>query len=444
MPALISSPAASLAGTITAPGDKSISHRALMLGGLAVGTTRVHGLLEGEDVLCTAQAMRAYGARVARGDDGVWQIDGVGVGGLAEPEDVIDLGNSGTGARLLIGIAASHPVTSIFTGDASLRRRPMRRVTEPLRRIGAGFVGREGDRLPIAVTGAASPMPIEYRTPMASAQVKSAVLLAGLNTPGETAVIEAAPTRDHSEHLLRHFGARVAVTEMPDGARRIAVTGQPELTPAEVWVPGDPSSAAFPIVAALLTPGADITIQNVGINPLRAGLLTTLQEMGGDIELTNRRERQFEPVADIRVKGSELRAIAVPPERAPAMIDEYPVLAVAAAAARGKTELRGLAELRVKESDRIAAMATGLAALGVPLQELEDGLIIEGSGGRPPSGNQQVTVATEMDHRIAMSFLVYGMAARTPVGIDDAGMIDTSFPGFVGLMNRLGADIAAP
>lgn len=444
MPALISSPAASFAGTITVPGDKSISHRALMLGGLTVGTTRVHGLLEGEDVLCTGEAMRAYGARVTRGDDGVWRIDGVGIGGLAEPEDVIDLGNSGTGARLLIGIAASHPVTSIFTGDASLRRRPMRRVTEPLRQIGAGFVGREGDRLPIAVTGAASPLPIEYRTPMASAQVKSAVLLAGLNTPGETAVIEATPTRDHSEHLLRHFGARVEVTEMPDGARRIALSGQPELTPAEVRVPGDPSSAAFPIVAALLTPGADVTIQNVGINPLRAGLLTTLQEMGGDIELTNRREQQFEPVADIRVKGSALSGIAVPTARAASMIDEYPVLAVAAAAAAGKTELRGLAELRVKESDRIAAMAAGLSALGVPLQELEDGLIIEGSGGRPPSGNQQVTVATEMDHRIAMSFLVYGMAARTAVSIDDAGMIDTSFPGFVGLMNRLGADIAAP
>ena len=444
MPALISSPASSFAGTITVPGDKSISHRALMLGGLTVGTTRVHGLLEGEDVLCTAQAMRAYGARVARGNDGVWRIDGVGVGGLAEPEDVIDLGNSGTGARLLIGIAASHPVTSIFTGDASLRRRPMRRVTDPLRRFGAGFVGRDGDRLPIAVTGATSPMPIEYRTPMASAQVKSAVLLAGLNAPGETAVIEATPTRDHSEHLLRHFGARVAVTEMPDGARRIALSGQPELTPAEVRVPGDPSSAAFPIVAALLTPGADVTIQNVGINPLRAGLLTTLQDMGGDIELTNRRERQFEPVADIRVKGSALCGIAVPPARAPAMIDEYPVLAVAAAAARGKTELRGLAELRVKESDRISAMASGLSALGVPLQELDDGLIIEGGGGRPPAGDQQVTVATEMDHRIAMSFLVYGMAARTAVGIDDAGMIDTSFPGFVGLMNRLGADIAAP
>ncbi len=444
MPALISSPASSFAGTITVPGDKSISHRALMLGGLTVGTTRVHGLLEGEDVLCTAQAMRAYGARIVRGDDDVWQIDGVGVGGLAEPEDVIDLGNSGTGARLLIGLAASHPVTSIFTGDASLRRRPMRRVTEPLRQIGAGFVGRDGDRLPIAVTGAASPMPIEYRTPMASAQVKSAVLLAGLNAPGETAVIEATPTRDHSEHLLRHFGAQVAVTEMPDGARRIAVTGQPELTPAEVRVPGDPSSAAFPIVAALLTPGADITIRNVGINPLRAGLLTTLQEMGGDIELTNRREQQFEPVADIRVKGSELSAIAVPPERAASMIDEYPVLAVAAAAAAGKTELRGLAELRVKESDRIAAVATGLSALGVPLQELEDGLIIEGSGSRPPSGNQQVTVATEMDHRIAMSFLVYGMAARTSVGIDDAGVIDTSFPGFVGLMNMLGARISTP
>lgn len=426
-----------LAGRLRVPGDKSISHRALILGGLAVGRTRVKGLLEGEDVLRTAAAMRAYGAAVERDGDGTWAIDGAGLGGLAEPPDVLDLGNSGTSARLLLGVAAAHPVTTFMTGDASLRRRPMARAAEPLMRMGARIVAREGCRLPLAVTGAASPLPFEYRLPVPSAQVKSAVLLAGLNAPGETTVIEPAPTRDHTERMLRHFGGLVEVTDRDDG-RRITVQGQPELRGADLAVPGDPSSAAFPAVAALIVPGSELLIEGVGVNPLRAGLFETLREMGAAIELRNRRIDGGEPIADLAVAASRLSGVEVPAARAPSMIDEYPILAVAAAFAEGRTVMRGLAELRVKESDRLAAIAEGLARCGVAVAVDGDTLTVEGKG-RPPKGG--ATIATRLDHRIAMSFLVLGLGAQAPVGIDDASPIDTSFPGFAALMQGLGAQL---
>jgi 3-phosphoshikimate 1-carboxyvinyltransferase len=426
-----------LAGRLRVPGDKSISHRALILGGLAVGRTRVKGLLEGEDVLRTAAAMRAYGAAVERDGDGTWAIDGAGLGGLAEPPDVLDLGNSGTSARLLLGVAAAHPVTTFMTGDASLRRRPMARAAEPLMRMGARIVAREGCRLPLAVTGAASPLPFEYRLPVPSAQVKSAVLLAGLNAPGETTVIEPAPTRDHTERMLRHFGGLVEVTDRDDG-RRITVQGQPELRGADLAVPGDPSSAAFPAVAALIVPGSELLIEGVGVNPLRAGLFETLREMGAAIELRNRRVDGGEPIADLAVAASRLSGVEVPAARAPSMIDEYPILAVAAAFAQGRTVMRGLAELRVKESDRLAAIAEGLARCGVAVAVDGDTLTVEGKG-RPPKGG--AVLATRLDHRIAMSFLVLGLGAQAPVGIDDASPIDTSFPGFAALMQGLGAQL---
>jgi 3-phosphoshikimate 1-carboxyvinyltransferase len=438
-PAPLSSarPARPLAGRICVPGDKSISHRALMLGALAVGRTEVTGLLEGEDVLATAAAINALGAVAAPAGDGRWTVDGVGVGGLVEPEDVLDLGNSGTSARLLLGILATHPLTAFVTGDASLRRRPMGRVVEPLSRFGARFVTREGGRLPLAVTGSADPMPIEYRLPVASAQVKSAVLLAGLNTPGATAVIEPQPTRDHTERMLRHFGAVVAV-EPAEGGRRIAIEGFPELAAAPIGVPGDPSSAAFPLVAGLLVPGSEVTVEGVGVNPLRTGLIECLREMGADIVLVNERDAGGEPVADLRVRAGPLVGIDVPAERAPRMIDEYPVLAVAAACARGRTVMRGLAELRVKESDRLAAIAEGLGACGVRLAVDGDTLTVEGDG-RPPQGG--AAIATRLDHRIAMAFLVLGLAAQRPVRIDDARPIATSFPGFVPLLRGLGGAI---
>jgi 3-phosphoshikimate 1-carboxyvinyltransferase len=424
-----------LKGRLRVPGDKSISHRALILGGLAVGRTRVTGLLEGEDVLRTAAAMRAYGGSVEREADGTWIIDGAGLGGLAEPPDVLDLGNSGTSARLLLGVAAAHPVITFMTGDASLRRRPMARAAEPLSRMGARIVAREGCRLPLAVTGAASPLPLEYRLPVPSAQVKSAVLLAGLNAPGETTVIEPAPTRDHTERMLRHFGGLVEVTDTEAG-RRVTVRGQPELRGADLAVPGDPSSAAFPTVAALLLPGSEILIEGVGMNPLRAGLFETLREMGAQIELRRPRLEGGEPIADIAVIASPLRGVEVPAARAPSMIDEYPILAVAAAFAEGRTVMRGLAELRVKESDRLAAIAEGLARCGVEVAVEGDTLTVEGKG-RPPKGG--ATIATRLDHRIAMSFLVLGLATSAPVAIDDATPIDTSFPGFATLMRGLGA-----
>jgi 3-phosphoshikimate 1-carboxyvinyltransferase len=428
-----------LSGTTAVPGDKSISHRALMFGALAVGRTRIAGLLEGEDVLATAAALRALGAAVERLDDGAWIVDGLGVGGLAEPENVLDLGNSGTSARLLLGILASHPLRAFLTGDASLRRRPMRRVIEPLSRIGARFLAREGGRLPLAVEGAASPIPIEYALPVPSAQVKSAVLLAGLNTPGETSVVEPQPSRDHTERMLRHFGAHVRVEAIEGGGRHIMVAGQPELAAAPIAVPGDPSSAAFPLVAALIVRGSEVTIEGVGINPLRIGLLQSLAEMGADIAYKNEREAGGEPVADLCVRAGALKGADIPPGRAPTMIDEYPVLAMAAACARGKTVMRGLAELRVKESDRLAGIAEGLAACGVKVAVEGDDLVVEGDGRRPKGG---ATIQARLDHRIAMAFLVLGLAAKEPVAIDDASPIATSFPNFLALMRGLGGQIS--
>jgi len=435
---LVSNTARPLAGRCRVPGDKSISHRALILGALAVGRTRVTGLLEGDDVLRTAQALCALGARVERGEDGVWTVKGVGVGGLSEPDDMLDLGNSGTGARLLMGAVASHPFTSFFTGDASLRRRPMGRVAKPLGEIGARFIARDGGRLPLAVIGAESPLPITYRLPVPSAQVKSAVLLAGLNAPGETVVEEPLATRDHSERLLRHFGASVLVEMLNDGGRRIRLEGQPELLGADLVVPGDPSAAAFLAVAALIVPGSEIVIEGVGLNPLRAGLYTTLREMGADIAYENERVEGGEPVADLVVRASRLKGVAVPAERAPSMIDEYPILAVAAAFAQGQTVMHGLAELRVKESDRLAAIAQGLASCGASVTVAGDTLAVAGKG-QPAGGGQ---IATRLDHRIAMAFLVLGMAAEKPVRIDDGTTIATSFPGFAALLNGLGAAIA--
>ena len=425
-----------LAGSITVPGDKSISHRSLMLGSLAVGETVVDGLLEGEDVLATAAALRAMGADIMREDGGRWRIHGVGVGGLLQPRTALDMGNSGTSTRLLMGLFASHPLTVTLTGDASLSRRPMARVTEPLSRMGAQFWGAPGGRLPLTMQGACPAVPIRYVLPVASAQVKSAVLLAGLNTPGLTSVVEAVPTRDHSERMLRGFGAEVTVEDSPEG-RVISVRGEAELKPQQIVVPGDPSSAAFPLVAALIVPGSRVTIRGVGINPTRAGLIGVLQAMGADIELANPRDVGGEPVADLVVTASALTGIKVPPETAPSMIDEYPILFVAAAFASGRTVMRGLEELRVKESDRISAMAAGLAACGVRVEELPDGLIVHGSGGEPVPGG--ATVATHLDHRIAMSFAVLGLRATAAVTVDDDAPIATSFPDFLGLMHQLGA-----
>lgn len=409
-----------------------------MFGALAVGTTDITGLLEGEDVLRTAAAMRALGAEVENRGGGHWRVAGRGIGGLVEPADVLDMGNSGTAARLLCGLLAGHPLFAVMTGDASLRKRPMKRVTEPLSATGARFSTREGGRLPLAVEGAADPLPLDYTLPVASAQVKSACLLAGLSARGLTRVVEHEATRDHTENMLRHFGATVQVGVEGHG-RVIELTGQPELVAAPVVVPGDPSSAAFPAVAALLVPGSDILLRGVGMNPLRAGLFATLLEMGADITRLNERLEGGEPVADLRAKASALRAVDVPAERAPAMIDEYPILAVAAAAARGTTRMRGLKELRVKESDRLAATAALLAANGVHVMVEGDDMIVEGAGGPPAGGGD---VVTHMDHRIAMSALVLGLAARAPVRVDDAAFIETSFPGFAALMNRLAGEEA--
>tara|TARA_B100000614_G_scaffold177748_1_gene158678 strand:+ start:1560 stop:2915 length:1356 start_codon:yes stop_codon:yes gene_type:complete len=436
---LTAEPSHGLAGRISVPGDKSISHRALIFGALAVGETRISGLLEGEDVLATAETMRRLGARVTRHEDGTWSVFGVGVGGLSEPAEPLDFGNSGTGARLVMGLVAGHPITATFIGDASLSRRPMGRVINPLTEMGAHFHAREGGRMPLTLTGARQPMPITYRSPVASAQVKSAILLAGLNTPGITTVIEATPTRDHTERMLKAFGAHIALETGKDGALAISLTGEPELTPCPIAVPGDPSSAAFPVVAALLTPGSEVVVEGITLNPHRAGLYTTLMEMGGDIEVMNQREEGGEPVADLRVRSSSLKGIDVPPERAASMIDEYPVLAIAAAFAEGATRMSGIHELRVKESDRIAATASGLRANGIKVHETEDSMTVEGRAGEVSGGGH---VATHMDHRIAMSFLVMGLAAQKPVTVDDAAMIATSFPDFVRLMSGLGASFA--
>jgi 3-phosphoshikimate 1-carboxyvinyltransferase len=437
---LSSGTSGSLHGVARVPGDKSISHRSLMIGALAVGETVVRGLLEGEDVLRTAAAMRALGARVERADGGVWRVAGRGVGGLSEPEDVLDMGNAGTGARLLMGLIATHPILACLTGDASLRRRPMGRVATPLRMFGAEIFARDGGRMPLTVRGTGEAMPIAYTLPVASAQVKSAILLAGLNAPGITTVVEPEPTRDHTELMLRHFGATLSVEQTEEG-RAVKLTGQPELAGREVVVPADPSSAAFAVVAALLLPGSEVTLPGVGMNPHRTGLITTLREMGADLALENERAEAGETVADLRVRASRLAGVSVPPERAPSMIDEYPILAVAAAFAEGTTEMRGVGELRVKESDRLAAVARGLAACGADVEEDADSLVVHGRGAPPRGGT---TIATALDHRIAMAFLVLGMAAQRPVTVDDAAPIDTSFPGFVALMNRLGGQIAAP
>jgi len=423
-----------LSGTIRVPGDKSISHRALMFASLAIGETRITGLLEGEDVLRTAAAMRALGARVIQDAPSAWRVTGAGLGGLREPEDVLDMGNSGTAARLLCGILASHPIFSVMTGDASLRRRPMARVFGPLTETGARFSARGGDRLPAAIEGARDALPLEHRMNVASAQVKSAILLAGLNARGITLVEEPVPTRDHSENMLRHFGADVRVG-VDGGGRVIALVGQPTLRAADVVVPGDPSSAAFPIVAALTVPGSRVRIEGVGLNPLRTGLFVTLREMGAELRISGERTEGGEMVGDILVSAASLRAVDVPPERAPSMIDEYPVLAVACAHAAGTSRLRGLAELRVKESDRLAATAALLAANGVRVEIEGDDLVIHGAGGPPAGGG---TVQTHMDHRLAMSGLVLGAGSREPVSVDETVFIDTSFPGFVELMTGLG------
>jgi 3-phosphoshikimate 1-carboxyvinyltransferase len=421
------------------PGDKSISHRALIFGAMAVGETRITGLLEGQDVLDTAKAMRAFGAEVTRHSEGAWSVHGVGVGGFSEPVDVIDCGNSGTGVRLIMGCMATTAMTATFTGDASLRKRPMGRVTDPLSLFGARAYGRSGGRLPMTVVGAASPVPVRYATPVASAQVKSAVLLAGLNAPGKTVVIEREATRDHSERMLIGFGAQVHVEKTRDG-NVITLTGQPELRPQTVAVPRDPSSAAFPVCAALVVEGSDIFVPGVSQNLTRNGLYLTLAEMGADIAFENPREEGGEPVADLRVRFGPMTGIEVPPERAPSMIDEYPILSVVAAFAEGKTVMRGVKELRVKESDRIDAMARGLEACGVRIEEDEDTLIVHGMGpGAVPGG---ATCATHLDHRIAMSFLILGLASKQPVSVDDASPITTSFPVFAPLMKALGASIA--
>jgi 3-phosphoshikimate 1-carboxyvinyltransferase len=427
-----------LKGRVRVPGDKSISHRALILGALAVGKCNISGLLEGDDVLNTAKAVVALGAAANRHGDGEWEVRGVGVGGFAEPARSLDFGNSGTGCRLMLGAVAGCPITAIFDGDASLRRRPMRRVLEPLQRIGARANSAEDGRLPVTLTGADDPIPIVFEPPVPSAQLKSAVLLAGLSAPGQTVVIEREATRDHTEKMLAYFGAAVRVE--PNGdfgrGRRVTLDGQPELVPQAIVVPADPSSAAFPLVAAIITAGSDIMLDGVMMNPLRIGLLTTLGEMGASIERIDSRNEGGEEVADLRVRSGVLRGVDVPASRAPAMIDEYPILAVAASFAEGETRMRGLKELRVKESDRLAATAAMLRINGVEVEIEGDDLVVRGRGRAPGGG----VVATHMDHRIAMAGLVMGLSSEQPVSVDDAGFIATSFPGFGRLMTGLGAD----
>ena len=423
-----------LKGRVRPPGDKSISHRAFLFGLLACGETKVEGLLEGDDVLGTGKACEALGAVIERLGRGQWRIRGPGLGAILPPRETLDFGNAGTGARLMMGVVGGHGITATFDGDASLRKRPMRRILDPLRLMGAQILSEaDGGRCPIVLKGARDPAPIEYRTPVASAQIKSAVLLAGLNAPGATTVIEAQASRDHTEKMLAHFGAEVTVAPEGEG-RRVTLVGRPELRPTTVVVPADPSSAAFPIVAALIVPGSDIVVEGVMMNPLRTGLLTTLKEMGAHIEALDRRLEGGEEVADLRVRQGTLRSVDVPAARAPSMIDEYPILAVAAAFASGATRMRGLSELRVKESDRLAAVAAGLAAAGVDCAIDGDDLTVE--GGRPRGGGM---VSTQMDHRIAMSFLVMGLASLEPMAIDDVAMIATSFPEFRPTMERLGA-----
>jgi 3-phosphoshikimate 1-carboxyvinyltransferase len=427
-----------LKGTVSIPGDKSISHRSFMFGGLAAGETRISGLLEGEDVINTGKAMSAMGAKI-RKDGEAWVINGVGNGCLLQPEHPLDFGNAGTGSRLTMGLVGVYDMETTFVGDASLQSRPMKRVLDPLRQMGVQVKAAEGDRMPLTLHGPRTAAPITYRVPMASAQVKSAVLLAGLNTPGITTVIEPVMTRDHTEKMLRGFGANLDVETDKDGVRHIRIEGQGRLTGQVIDVPGDPSSTAFPLVAALIVPGSDVTIKNVLMNPTRTGLILTLQEMGGQIEIQSPRLAGGEDVADLRVRASDLKGVNVPADRAPSMIDEYPVLAVAASFAEGETVMNGLEELRVKESDRLAAVARGLEANGVDCTEGKETLSVRGvPGGKGLGGG---TVATHLDHRIAMAFLVMGLAAEKPVTVDDSTMIVTSFPEFMGLMTGMGAQI---
>lgn len=434
---LISRKASGLKGRIKVPGDKSMSHRALMFGAIAIGETRIKGLLEAEDVVNTAKAMTALGAGTSRDDAGVWHVQGVGVAGLQSPDQPLDFGNSGTGVRLAMGLMATTPIIAHCIGDASLSRRPMGRVTKPLQEMGVRFEAAEGGRLPLTIYGAKHAVPITYTLPVASAQVKSAVLLAGLNAPGRTTVIEPVATRDHTERMLKAFGAKLSILDL-DGARHISVEGQHELVAQEIDIPGDPSSAAFPLVAALLSEGSDVVIENIMLNPTRTGLITTLLEMGAHIDIENRRTTGGEEVGDLHVRHSKLHGVRVPATRAPSMIDEYPILSVAAAFAEGTTRMEGLEELRVKESDRLAAVEAGLQVNGVVTHSGPDWLEVTG-GGAPGGGR----VITHMDHRIAMAFLVMGLTSRIHVSIDDGSFIATSFPDFVGLMNGMGARIAA-
>lgn len=429
-----------LTGTIVVPGDKSISHRALIFSALAVGRSQITGLLEGEDVLATAEALRAMGATIDKNADN-WTVDGVGVGGLMQPEAVVDLGNSGTSARLLMGLIASHDISVTITGDASLSRRPMGRVIDPLAEMGADFQARQTHDgkacLPLTVRGLCPAIPMEYELPVASAQVKSAILLAGLNTPGTTRVVEPVPTRDHSETMLKGFGADISVEIDENGVRTISLIGETDLQPQTIKVPGDPSSAAFMVVAALLVPESNITIENVGINPTRAGLFDVLRQMGGDITFQNERTVGGEPVADLKVAHSVLTGINIPAEIAPSMIDEFPILFVAAAMANGTTTTNGLHELRVKESDRLTQMAEGLKLIGADVTEKEDGLVINGTAGKPLSGGNNQAIETALDHRIAMSFAIAGLASQSGTTIDDMQPVETSFPGFTDLLQKL-------
>ena len=427
-----------LGGTVRVPGDKSISHRALIMGAMTVGETRISGLLEAEDVLKTASAMRALGGELLRDGDGQWRVWGRGVGGFGEPDEALDFGNSGTGSRLVMGAVATTPMTAVFTGDDSLRRRPMKRVLDPLILFGAEYEARENGLMPVTLKGAARPISIEYEVTVASAQVKSALLLAALNAPGRSRIVQRALTRDHTEKMLAAFGAKISVEPLADGGEAIEVTGEIDLKPAVVEVPCDPSSAAFPLVAALIVPDSSVTICGVLLNPRRIGLIDTLKEMGADVSIANERESGGERIGDLTARSSSLKGVDVPAERAPSMIDEYPILAVAAAFAEGSTTMRGLEELRVKESDRLAAIVAGLQANGVIVEETEDGMIVDGRGSVSGGG----TVATHMDHRIAMAFLVMGLAAREPITVDDVSMIATSFPEFDMVMKDIGARLA--
>lgn len=438
MSAFTSRKSADLNGSVLIPGDKSISHRALIFGGIAKGETLIYNLLESDDVFATGAAMRALGAKIECGQDGIWRCHGTGTGNLQEPDNVIDLGNSGTSARLISGLVSSYSFTTFFTGDDSLRRRPMKRVAVPLQKMGAEFATREGGRLPMAVTGTAQSKTIEYKLPVPSAQVKSAVLLAGLNTTGTTTVIEDFPSRDHTERMLQHFGVALDIEELDDGTRVIKLDGPQMIEGCALDVPSDPSSAAFVIAAALICPNSNVTLRNICMNPGRIGLITTFREMGGYIEVINEHLQCGEPVADLVVRTSELRAVNVPASRAPSMIDEYPILSVVAAFARGTTKMNGLAELRVKESDRLAKIAEGLAACGVTIEEGDNWLSVEGSETAPKGGTE---ILTSLDHRIAMSFAVMGMMTQNPITLDDDSAIKTSFPNFIETMNGLGANM---